>query len=245
MSIRDVVGALPIIPGLPGINPLFGPLGDAAGKVDDVLARDEKERLSAVLARQGWGSPKSDLNARAREVVRRESQGDEKARNPSGATGWFQIMTPLHCGKYGIPKGADECVKWLQIGENNAGAAKRMHRTSGWTPWISSGPIPPPPNPGFDPVVGTAKDSLTGSVADVAETVASPFTTVAAAAVELIGTLLSADTWFRIGKTWLGLVFVILGTAALVYVVANTASGGQVGKQAKTAALAVATKGKV
>jgi hypothetical protein len=46
----------------------------------------------------------------------------------------------------------------------------------------------------------------------------------------------SPDTWFRVGKGILGFALIIIGTGALVFVVANKATGGGVTKAATTAA---------
>lgn len=221
-------------------NAITGVMGAPIDKADDVLNPDQKAKLSAILARNGWGQPNSDTNKRARAVVQRESHGDANVVNKIGATGLFQILTPLHCGAYGIPKPTTDCVQWLKDPDNNAKAARALFRSAGWQPWISSGPIPPPPTD-WDPEITTDKDTLVTGASEVASAVASPFTSVASAAVDLIGTLLSADTWFRIGKGWLGFVLVVTGTGSLVFIVANRASGGQVARAAKAAA----TKGVV
>lgn len=219
---------------IPGGGIVTGAVGSL---LNDPLNPDQKAKLSAVLARNGWGAPNSTRNRMARAIIQRESNGDPNAQNPSGATGLFQVMTPLHCGKYGTPKPADECVKWLKDPDNNAKAAYAMFRTSGWQPWVSSGPVPPRPT-NWDKEIITDKDTLTGGVAgvagDVAGAVASPFAGIAGAATDLIGALLSKDTWFRIGKTWMGAVFIITGTGALVFIIANQASGGKVARVAKT-----------
>jgi hypothetical protein len=218
-------------------NPLDiiqAPTGAVVDTIDNVLNPDQKAKLSTILARNGWGTPNSELNRRARAVVKRESGGDPKAKNPSGATGLFQMMTPLHCGSYGIPKPVSECVTWLEDPDNNAKAAKALHATAGWQPWAASGGPPAPTT--WDPEIVTDRDTLSGGVGEVAGQVTSPFTGIASAAIDLIGSLMSADTWFRIGKTWLGAVFVITGTGALVFIIANQASGGKVARAAKTAA---------
>lgn len=233
------------------LRPVGNAIVGAAGKVDDLLARDESVPLSTVLARGGWGGKTADLNRRARSVVQRESGGDPTQHNKkgSGAIGLFQVMTPLHCGKMGTPRGIPDCIAYLEDPYNNARVAHSLYLAAGWSPWKTSGPVPPPPTD-WDPIVTKKKDSLVGgtvsdaagTVGDVAGAVVSPFTSIAKAGAALIGALLSADTWFRIGKGWLGFVFVVTGTGALVYVVANTASGGEVGKAAKTAAKAAVLK---
>lgn len=229
-----------LIPGLPG-------------KANDLLVKDTAAvHISDVLARNGWGAKNTDLNGRARAVIKRESGGDPKAYNKSGATGWFQMMTPLHCGSYGIPAQMPNCRTWLEDPDNNSASAHALFNVAGWSPWKTSGPSPPAPTT-WDPVVqgssskGTLTDTVANAAGDVASAVTSPATSVFSAVTDLIGTLLSPDTWFRIGKTWLGFVLINIGVVAFVYIVANNASGGQVQRTAKTAATAAAavTKGVV
>lgn len=220
----------------------------ALGKADDLLARDESIPLSTILMRAGWGPKSSTLNRQARAIVQRESRGDPSAHNPSGATGLFQVMTPLHCGKMGTPRATPACVAYLENPTNNAKVARALYMAAGWSPWAASGGVPAPTD--WDPIVSKKKDSAIGGTAsdavnvvgDAAGAVISPFASVARAATEFIGTLLSADTWFRIGKGWLGFVLVTLGSGAFVYVIANQASGGAVAGAAKKAAVAAVVK---
>lgn len=238
MGVLDTIGDVVTAP-----VDAFNKLGEAGRDIGrglnhpaDSLNADQKAKLSAVLARNGWGPPTSATNRMARSVVKRESEADPTAKNKSGATGLFQMMTPLHCGSYGIPK--DDCVHWLEDPDNNAKAAHALFVSNGWTPWVSSGPVPPPlASATYDPVITTDKDDL----GDTVKGVTSPFGSVVAAAVDLIGVLLSPDTWFRIGKTWLGLVLIILGSGALVYIIANAASNGATGRAVKGAAAVAAT----
>lgn len=209
-----------------------------AGVLNDVLNPDQNAKMSGVLARNGWGSPNSQLNRMARAVVKRESNGDAKAYNtvhcgqdcagPFGegnAVGWFQICDRCHAGKLGSPRTKVEFRKWAEDSDNNAKLARRIHLTSGWGPWSASGGIPVPTD--WDPVVVTDKDTLIGGAGEVASAAASPFIGIAKEAMDLIGALFSADTWFRIGKTALGSVFIIVGVGALVFIIANQASGGK------------------
>jgi hypothetical protein len=225
------------ITGIPNGGGVVGGLG---ALLNDPLNPDQKAKLSAILARNGWGEPNTSQNRRGRTVVRRESNGRAKARNPiacskSGdhAIGLFQMCT-IHKGTMGIPADMDEAVKWLEDPDNNAKSAHELFTRNAWQPWSASGGIPAETT--WDPEITTDKDTLTGGIGEVASDVASPFTSIASAATDLISSLLSADTWFRIGKTWLGSVFIITGTGALVFIIANQASGGKVARVAKTAA---------
>lgn len=238
------------LPGLPDLTDLPGLIGLPTGQenveaVLDKLNPDQKAKLSAIGQRTGWGSPSSKSNGMMRAVVKRESAGDPKARNPkSGAVGLMQMMTGTggHCGQFGSPaaKGHaarlpdnDPCVRWYQDPDNNLRAAKRYHAQAGWSPWAASGGVPEPTN--WDPMIVTDKDTIIDGAGQVAGAVVSPFAAVAEAAVDLIGALLSKDTWFRIGKGWLGGVLIVTGTGALVLIIANRASNGGVTKAAKVA----------
>lgn len=229
-----------------------GAVADAAlnlvGKADDALNKDPAARLSTVLARNGWGAPKSDLNARARAVVKRESRGKSDAYNEvhcgqdckgpfsqGNAVGLFQICDKCHAGKLGSPRDKSGFREWASDPDNNARLARSIQRSAGWRPWSASGGIPAP-DQAFDPVIVTDKDSLIGGTAEAVGKAASPFAAVGSAAVDLIGTLMSADTWFRIGKGGLGFVLIVTGTGALVYVVANQATGGAARRAIRAAA---------
>lgn len=82
--------------------------------------------------------------------------------------------------------------------------------------------------------IGGAAGAVTGAITD-----AIPgFGAVSDAAGfigKAFGLLTSADTWLRIGKFIMGGALVLIGTGALVFVIANKASGGSVGKAAKSA----------
>lgn len=244
MSVGDVLDTL----GQASLG-IFGAGGD---KLNNDLIPAKTEKLSAVLERTGWGTATDDLNKRARSIIRREdSSADPKRKSGGGpcsskgdfAYGWFQICT-VNCGTGGSPpctNGCDTCVKFLQNGENNSRVARALYASRGWQPWASSGGTPEPTD--WDPMVTTDKGTLTGTVSDAASAVVSPFASVASAAVNIIGTLLSPDTWFRIGKGGMGFVFVIAGTGALVFIVANKATGGTVARAGKRAATTAITKG--
>lgn len=221
--------------------------GEVVGELSDSVVKDDRAMISQILAASGWGAPNSDLNKRARAVIRRESNGNPKAYNRSGATGFFQMMTPLHCGNYGIPgsntgrPGGEQsagCRKWLENPYNNSKAAKALYDAAGWKPWAASGGAPRPTN--WDMSIRTDKNTLSTAAGDVVDAVTSPLSGI----VEMVSVLFQADTWARVGKGTLGGVLLIMGTGAMVFVIANKASKTPAVKATVGVAKKVATKGK-
>lgn len=209
-------------------DPLGGsPATDAGAKLADIGGKDTKVHVSDVLARNGWGSKTSNLNGRARAVVYRESGGNPKAHNPSGATGWFQMMTPLHCGHYGIPKETSACVKWLEDPDNNAHAAHLLFLANGWAPWAASGGVPLPTN--WDPVVTTEKRDLLDTAGDAANVGVDAINVLG----DVAGALLNPSTYLRLGKGLLGGTLIILGVGGIVFIVGQKVSGGNLAKAIK------------
>lgn len=241
MSVGDVIND--------ATNLAFKPVEAIAGVLP--LTKSQPTNLSTILMRAGWGPKDSPLNRMARAVVQRESGGDPSIHSKGGfcstkgdiAIGLFQVCT-VNCGVAGSPHDRTRCETFLENPVNNARVAKALHASRGWQPWQASGGIPSPTD--WDPVVSKKDVSIVGAAVDDATgavgTVVSPFTSVVKAATDLIGTLLSADTWLRIGKGSLGFGFLIIGTGALVYVAANTASGGQAGNAVKKAAAIAVVK---
>lgn len=206
----------------------------------DVLKADKHEQLSTILSGAGWGSINSDLNKRARAVVKRESNGDAAAHNPSGATGLFQMMTPLHCGSYGIPSGSN-CQAWLEDPSNNARAAKALYDANGWTPWASSGGIPLPTD--WDTTVTTKESSgLLGAAGDAASSIVpDPIKDAANSAADIVKALFDPNTYLRLGKGALGAGLLGVGLLTIVMIAtrnpnaAKATIGGTTRKVAKTA----------
>lgn len=192
--------------------------------------------LSEALVKyggQGW-RPNSAAGKQARAIVMGESSGNPGAENYC-CVGLFQLNKLVHAGKWGSPKDQAEFVKWAKDPANNIHGAYLLWNSVGrrWSPTWSAynGPqYTAALAAGTDPVITIKKGSATGTIGDAASSVAgavvNPFTTVAKAIVDLVGALMSADTWFRIGKTGLGAVMVILGAGVFVFVIANKASGG-------------------
>jgi hypothetical protein len=73
----------------------------------------------------------------ARIVVERESGGDRFARNPSGASGCFQLMMPLHADLLRAVGCAS--TAWADAG-CNVRAALILFRGSGTSPWAQTSP---------------------------------------------------------------------------------------------------------
>jgi len=224
-------------------NSILDPFG-LSSKVEDVASKDTHERLSVVLERNGWGAPASALNRQARAIVRRESGGIPTKRSGAGpcsktgdyAYGLFQVCT-VNCGIGGSPKNRDACIAFLKNADNNARVSKALYDDAGWQPWAASGGEPAPTS--WDPMILTDKRTLSGdisgTVTDAVDSVVSPFSSIVSAATALIGALLSADTWFRIGKGGLGFVFLVTGTGALVFIVANKSTNGAASSAVKAA----------
>lgn len=67
-------------------------------------------------------------------IVRRESGGNPNARNPSGASGLFQIMLPLHGGLFAAHGYDWQRGDWTNPFAN-AQVARDLYNGSGWAPW--------------------------------------------------------------------------------------------------------------
>lgn len=231
--------------GLVGLPPLPNP---AAGipYLDDLLKKDKKQsvKMSQVLKETGWGAPTSALNKEARATIMAESGGSADVYNGICCYGWFQINIDAHLGKHGSPKERDAWIKWIKNPYNNSRVAKEIWKDAGNTfcagngnPWEANCNgrfkqyMPNPPDPDVrvtdkGTLIGDAVDSATGAVSDAAGAVLGPLDEIASA-------LLSASTWFRVGKGALGGVLVVLGTGAIVFVVANKAGANPVAKAVK------------
>jgi hypothetical protein len=73
---------------------------------------------------------------KALEIAWRESRCDPGARNPSGASGLFQLMLPLHSGLFWqvcLAGPASWHDPWC-----NAHAARLLYDGSGWRPWVTA-----------------------------------------------------------------------------------------------------------
>lgn len=181
-------------------------------KTADLLVKDEKVKLSDLLAKHGWGAASSKSNRTARGVIQCESGGDPKAYNdqPCGgsdhAVGLMQICT-IHAGTKGIPK--TNAREWLEDPANNVKAGREVWRSQGWAAWAC-----PKVETNWDPEITVKKGSAYGAIADVVDPMVAPFERVA----EFFGFLTQASTWLRIGKVIIGAVLLGVGVVALVTV---------------------------
>lgn len=192
------------------------------------------QRLSQVFALAGWAGGFRIM----RGYVHRESGGDPKAHNPSGATGLLQVMTPLHCGKYGLPKDTQACITALENPVTNLKVAHKLYASGGGNPWAYAAPgvrAPAATAPaGWDPLISwsdqhtLADDAnrLGGAIAAPVNAITSPLNSVG----DFLGKLSSADTWGRIAKGAGGGVAIVLGGAAIIFVVATKAGQSPIGK---------------
>lgn len=129
---------------------------------------------------------------------------------------------------------------------NNASAAVSISKNgTDWTPWttFNSGAYKQFLGKSGGTSIGDIGSAVGGAASGAAKTatgVVGGATDALSALGGIAKALLSPDTYFRLGKGLLGGVLLILGTGALVFVVANHASGGGVVKAAKDAAVVAA-----
>jgi hypothetical protein len=203
---------LPPLPGLPGL-PNFG-----TGPVDDLLGKDQKVKLSDLLAKHDWGSPNSEMNRRARGVIQCESKGDTDAYNdaPCGkgenAVGLMQVCT-IHRGTRGIPKDKDKAVEYLKNADNNVRVGREIWKSQGWGAWAC-----PVVETDWNPEITVKKGTLTGTVSDKVDAVVDPLVKPFETVAEFFGLLAQSSTWLRVGKVLLGAALLGVGVLALVLV---------------------------
>lgn len=209
---------------IPGVD-------QGAGYVNDIAAKDERVHASELLRRNGF--PESSLREGV-ATMGAESGFDPNADNGICCIGLMQVNVDAHKGTKGIPADRAKAVEWLKIPDNNCkvahtiwvGAGRKFCAGNG-NPWEANCNGRWRNFVGQDPMITVKKNTGTGGViGDIADVALGPLDEIASA-------LLSADTWFRIGKGTLGGVLVIIGIGGLMFVVAN--------KVAKTPAVKAAT----
>jgi hypothetical protein len=210
--------------------------GDVASKLNDIARKDDRKRLSQLIGEAGFSGSDAVI---MRAIILAESGGRVKAvnRNRDGTidVGLAQINS-VHKKDN---ESESDFRKRMEDPVNNLKEAKTLHSgRGGFGDWVAyntgkyRGFMPKPRDPVITLEKNTIAGDITGGVSSAVDTVISPLETLA----NIATVLFQADTWARIGKGTLGGVFVILGTGAMVFVIANKASGGQVTRTAKSAA---------
>lgn len=185
----------------------------------------------------------------ANKVVQAESGGNPAAMNrascsPTGdnAVGLFQICT-VHKGTMGIPSNKTAAIAWLKNPLNNARVARQLftacHNSfdcdwaSSKSVWSNLGASGSTSNPGSGiPIIGGVIDTVEGA-ANTAGDIANGVDKIA-------GLLVSPSFYLRVGKGFLGVTLIVLGTGALVYVVGSKVNTSSTGSAVKGAAVTAA-----
>lgn len=197
---------------------------DSNAKVDDLLQKDTKKHLSAILREGGFRGALTDT---AKAVAMAESGGDPSIFNGTCCTGLMQVHD-VHAGILGSPTDVQKFREWLKDPENNARAAYAVYKKQGWSAWeaFTNGSYRKFLGVGKnDPLITTKKGTFSGTVNDAVDSALGPVDEIAAF-------LLNPASWARVGKGALGGVFIILGVGAVVFVVANKVSGTPTGRMA-------------
>lgn len=229
--------------GAPLLTPLFGgPKTNA--KVDDLLAKDKKVHLSKILSDAGFTG--DDLKT-GMAVTLAESRGNPKAKNNTAgcgtnkdgttarAIGLMQICT-VNAGVAGFSSDPQTFETQMMDAESNAKAGRAILSSQGWGAWETFSNGAYRKYLGQDPMIQLGKSTLTGNVAATVKDALSPLDFLG----KIASALVDPSTYFRLGKGALGGIMLILGTAALVFMIANKASGGKVASTAKKAAVTAA-----
>lgn len=184
----------------------------AAGKVDDLAAKDDTTTVSALVAKY-WGPNEKTREGDpaqgvARGLIYAESGGDPKVVNPAPcsadgknhAVGWLQICCPMNM--------ATEDAK---DPDKNLAEARKLYDAAGKSfakDWPTYGNGAWKGHTNFDKTVTVSKNSLTGAVGNVVDSALGPVD-------EFISSLLSASTYMRVGKGALGGVLIVVGVVTM------------------------------
>jgi len=139
--------------------------------------------------------------------------------NGARAVGLMQVCT-VHCGNFGLPTDRAACEKALKDADTNAKVSKQIKDAQGWTAWETFKNGSWSKYKGRNGMVSNYyKNRGIKEVADatVPDIVSEPVQILSG----FVKGITDADTWFRLGKGTLGGVLIVLGTGALVFVVAN------------------------
>lgn len=227
------------------LGPVLGATGilPTPGKINDDLAQDSKAHLTAILQRNGWPA---NLAPTAAAVSMAESGGDENVVNPTAcspdgdhAVGLMQVCT-VNVGIAGFSSDKDTFKKQMQNYDNNAKAGYAIYQSQGWGAWSTYTSGAYKKHMGQDPLLTTGKNSATGAVTGAVSDTVDAATSAAKSVAKIVAALFDPSTYFRLGKGILGGILLILGTAALVFMIANKVSGGKVATATKDAAATAA-----
>lgn len=223
----------PVPPLIPPLNPT-----GAAKKAGDVAVKDEKVRASTLIAQEtGWRGNDARI---ARAVMGGESGYNTHAANYC-CHGLMQVNVLAHAGKFGLPADKDKAAKVMEDDPRfNLRVAYKIFQAQGWDAWEAYTNGSWKKFVGQDPVITVNKNSIQesvgGAVGDAVDAVTAPFDAVG----DIVNALFSPSAWLRLGKGALGGGLVILGTGALVFIVANRAASSPAGQAAGKAAVKAA-----
>lgn len=212
-----------------------GPVVVSAGKANDALSSDKKMSLSALLASAGFTGGDAII-ARAISLAENASSNPRAEGHNTDRTtdvGLMQINSS-HAGEFGSPANKAQFIESMKDPAANVKFAYQLYtRRHGFGDWVTYNTgkyrlhMPKP----RDPTITLSKNSLTGdiggAVGGAVNAVTSPFESLA----NLVSVLFQADTWARVGKGALGGTFVILGTGAMVFIIANKSGAIDVAKK--------------
>lgn len=224
-----------------GGPPLLDPLGAAKPAARGAKGEKRKMRLSEVLRAAGWPA---NVERTARAVVMAESGGNPNIDNGVCCVGLFQINR-VHRGKFGSPSDPAKWDKWIKNPINNAKVGLAIWKGAGrkFSPdWEAFTNGSYRSKFGQDPVLEVDETGVAGLLSDAGGVAADVADKALGPLDEIFSALLSPSTWFRVGKGFMGGTLVILGTGAVVFIVANRATGGAVEKTARKGAQAAITK---
>lgn len=219
--------------------------GYVVGKFGDLTEKDIRKPLADLIADAGFAGNDAVV---MRAIVFAESGARPGAvghnRNGTRDVGLAQINT-VHKGSFGTPADEDDFVAAMKNPVNNLAVSYQLYkRRGGFGDWVTYNNgryrlfMPRPLNPiitvekrSISKSLGITNEQVQDKIIDTAKNL-TPIDELASAAK----TLLTADTWARVGKGVLGGGLLMLGTGALVFVIASRAGiTGSVAKAAKTA----------
>lgn len=229
------------LPNLGGLLPNTGtPLpSKAVNEANDRLAKDERIRLSEAIERYTeWRGEDARIG---KAVTLAESGGRARVYNGICCVGLLQINLN-HAGEMGTPSDGSvngKFHRWLENPGNNLRFGYALWKKMGgrWDApgvvgtWevLANGSFQKFLNSSSDPYVTISRKTLTGELGDVAGDVVDK---ALGPIDEFVGSLLSADVWFRIAKFGGGAFLIILGGATISVIALNKGMKSPVGRVA-------------